>query len=51
MVSHENVQDIMRLVPHAEFVDVVEAGHMVAGDRNDAFSSGVVEFLDRIISG
>ncbi|PPR55962.1 MAG: Non-heme bromoperoxidase BPO-A2 [Alphaproteobacteria bacterium MarineAlpha4_Bin2] len=50
VVSHENVQDFMRLVPHAEFVDVVEAGHMVAGDRNDAFSSGVVEFLDRIFS-
>lgn len=47
VVSMENVQDFKRLVPHAEFVDVAEAGHMVAGDRNDAFTSGVVEFLDR----
>ena len=32
---------------HAEFVDVAEAGHMVAGDRNDAFTAGVVKFLER----
>jgi pimeloyl-ACP methyl ester carboxylesterase len=47
VVSLENVQDFKRLVPHAEFVDVAEAGHMVAGDRNDAFTGGVVDFLDR----
>ncbi|MEC8136482.1 MAG: hypothetical protein VX107_10020 [Pseudomonadota bacterium] len=43
----DNVRDFKRLVPHAEFVDVAEAGHMVAGDRNDAFTAGVVEFLER----
>ncbi len=25
--------------------DVADAGHMVAGDRNDAFSKAVIEFL------
>ena len=38
---------ILELVPHAEYVDVADAAHMVAGDRNDAFSDAVVEFLSR----
>lgn len=50
VVSPEGVKDFMRLVPHAEFVDVADAGHMVAGDRNDAFTGGVVEFLERHFS-
>jgi len=29
----------------ARFADVSGAGHMVAGDRNDAFSGAVLEFL------
>jgi pimeloyl-ACP methyl ester carboxylesterase len=32
-------------VPGATLVDVSEAGHMVAGDRNDAFTDAVAEFL------
>jgi pimeloyl-ACP methyl ester carboxylesterase len=32
-------------VPHARYADVSGAGHMVAGDRNDAFTQAVVEFL------
>ena len=51
VVSLENVADFRRLVPHAEFVDVAEAGHMVAGDRNDAFTAGVVDFLERNFGG
>ena len=35
-----------RRFPAVEFVDVSGAGHMVAGDRNDAFTSAVVDFLD-----
>ena len=33
--------------PSVEYVDVSGAGHMVAGDRNDAFTAAVVGFLDR----
>ena len=33
------------LVPHAGFVEVGGAGHMVAGDRNDLFNDAIVEFL------
>ena len=29
------------------FTDVADAGHMVAGDRNDVFLEAVVAFLDR----
>ncbi len=47
VVSLANVEDFMRLVPHAKFVDVAEAGHMVAGDRNDAFAGSVVTFLEK----
>lgn len=45
IVSEDGVQELRELVPHAEVVDVAGAGHMVAGDRNDAFNDAVVEFL------
>ena len=32
-------------MPHAKYVDVSDAGHMVAGDKNDIFSQAVIEFL------
>jgi cytochrome P450 len=35
---------ILGLIPHATYVDVADATHMVAGDRNDAFTSAVREF-------
>lgn len=46
MVSTEGVAEFLAAVPHARFVDVSDAGHMVAGDRNDVFSDAVVTFLD-----
>ncbi|HEX4890569.1 MAG TPA: alpha/beta hydrolase, partial [Alphaproteobacteria bacterium] len=30
------------------FVDVTGAGHMVAGDKNDAFTDAVVQFLNKL---
>lgn len=33
--------------PHAEIVSVARAGHMVAGDRNDAFGDAISLFLKR----
>lgn len=47
IVSEEGVRHFLELVPHAEFVDVSEAGHMVAGDSNDVFTTAVVEFLSK----
>ena len=48
LVSEETAQEFLRTVPHAEFVDVADAGHMVAGDRNDRFCAAVIDFLDRL---
>lgn len=46
LLSEEGARAFLDLVPHAEFVDVAGAGHMVAGDRNDLFNDAVVRFLD-----
>lgn len=47
LLSEDGARHMLELVPHAEFVDVAGAGHMVAGDRNDGFNSAVIEFLSR----
>lgn len=48
LVTAEGVKEFLELVPHARFVDVAEAGHMVAGDRNDAFTEAVRGFLSEL---
>ena len=48
MLSEEGAQDFLRQCPHAEYVNVSNAAHMVAGDRNDIFAKSVVEFLLRV---
>lgn len=45
VVSDDSVQEFLAVVPGASFVDIAGAGHMVAGDHNDAFSIAVVDFL------
>lgn len=50
LLSEEDAQHFLGLVPHAEYVDVTNAGHMVAGDRNDHFSRAVVEFLSEHVA-
>lgn len=45
VLSPEGVREFLALVPHAEFVDVAGADHMVAGDANDAFNDAVFAFL------
>ena len=37
------------MCPRSEFVNVTDAGHMVAGDRNDIFSNAVIDFLSRTV--
>lgn len=44
VVTREAAEALLQLLPHAQFVDVADASHMVAGDRNDAFSAAVREF-------
>ena len=47
LVSAEGAQRFCERFPSVEFVDVSGAGHMVAGDRNDAFTDAVAGFLTR----
>ena len=47
VLSAEGARQTLELIPHARLVDVGGAGHMVAGDRNDAFNDAVIEFLQR----
>ena len=49
IVSEETAQEFLAAVPHAEYVDVKDAAHMVAGDQNDVFSEAVVGFLTHVI--
>jgi pimeloyl-ACP methyl ester carboxylesterase len=48
LVRETHAKEFLELVPHAEYVDVGGARHMVVGDRNDHFSSAVMEFLTRL---
>ena len=47
LVTAEKAAAFCRRYPSVEFVDISGAGHMVAGDRNDAFTEAVADFLDR----
>ena len=47
IVSDETVAHMAELMPHADYVDISGAGHMVAGDRNDAFNSAIFSFLEK----
>lgn len=47
VVSPAGVAAFKALMPRLEVADVAEAGHTVAGDRNDAFNVAVLDFLDR----
>jgi pimeloyl-ACP methyl ester carboxylesterase len=47
VLSEAGAQDFLRLAPHSEYVNVLGAAHMVAGDRNDHFGQAVIEFLTR----
>lgn len=47
LVSERSVAAFLEAAPHADFVEVSRAGHMVAGDQNDAFTEAVVDFLER----
>ena len=48
IVSDRGARELQELIPHAEVVDVAGAGHMVAGDRNDAFNRAVIDFVGRL---
>jgi pimeloyl-ACP methyl ester carboxylesterase len=51
VLGDQEVRQFLDLVPHAQYVDVTGAGHMIAGDSNDLFTEAVVAFLDRLGAG
>ena len=49
VLSEEGARDFLALAPHAEYANITDAGHMVAGDRNDVFGHAVIDFLSRMV--
>ena len=47
VLGAREVAHLRDLVPHAEYVRVEHASHMVVGDRNSDFNKAILHFLDR----
>jgi pimeloyl-ACP methyl ester carboxylesterase len=48
LVHEVHVREFLDLVPHASYIDVADARHMVAGDNNDRFSAAILDFVGQI---
>ena len=48
LVHEAHVLEFLELVPHADYIDVADARHMVAGDANDSFSDAVLDFVGKL---
>ena len=51
LVHEAHVREFLELVPHADYIDVADARHMVAGDSNDRFSGAVLDFVGKLEAG
>lgn len=49
VLSEEGAAAFLVSCPHSEYVNITDAGHMVAGDRNDVFGKAVIDFLARTV--
>lgn len=49
VVGDAGIAAFRRQVSRLELLDVAGAGHMVAGDRNDAFNDGAIAFARRVL--
>ncbi len=47
LIRDADIDHIRKLMPHAEYIDVKNARHMVAGDQNDVFGRAVIRFLQQ----
>lgn len=47
IVSDAGVEEFRGVIPHLEVCEIPQAGHMVAGDRNDVFNAATLGFLRR----
>ena len=48
LVHDAHVREFLEFVPHADYIDVADARHMVAGDSNDRFSAAVLDFVGKL---
>jgi len=48
ILSEEGANHFLHLCMHAKYVNITDAAHMVAGDRNDIFGKSVLKFLSEI---
>lgn len=48
IVSEHDVDELRRLVPQTEVVEIAGARHMVAGDQNTEFGRAMLEFVARV---
>ena len=48
VLSETGAQELLALVPQAQYRVIEQAGHMVAGDRNSIFTGAVMDFLQSI---
>ena len=46
IVSASTIEEFLVCVPHAQHVRVPKATHMIVGDRNDAFTDAVRDFIE-----
>jgi pimeloyl-ACP methyl ester carboxylesterase len=44
VLTEDGIAAFQELVPHAKVADIAGAGHMVAGDKNDAFTNAILTF-------
>jgi pimeloyl-ACP methyl ester carboxylesterase len=49
VVSDAGIAAFRSLLPRLDVLDVAGAGHMVAGDRNDAFNEAIMAFVRRVL--
>ena len=47
LLTDEGAQEFFKSCPQAEYTNVTDAAHMVAGDRNDIFTDAVITFLNK----
>ena len=45
VVTMEDVEYFLSVISHAKFVEIENAAHMIAGDRNDIFAEEAIKFL------
>ncbi|MFT3816531.1 MAG: alpha/beta hydrolase [Rubrivivax sp.] len=49
VVSEDGAREFLTACPRAEYLNIASAGHMVTGDRNDAFGRAALAFLRRAV--